>query len=88
MDEQIDYPASFGYWLRRRRKALDLTQAELAQQVLCRDHDGVSTTCEQKATLANIITRLCPCARVIMIRNDYDAGSLRNHCCSLRLVVS
>jgi class 3 adenylate cyclase len=26
---------SFGYWLRRRRKALDLTQAQLAQQVNC-----------------------------------------------------
>ena len=26
---------SFGYWLRRRRRALDLTQAELAQRVSC-----------------------------------------------------
>jgi predicted ATPase/DNA-binding XRE family transcriptional regulator len=26
---------SFGYWVRRRRKALDLTQAELAGQVYC-----------------------------------------------------
>src|SRR5438105_2532356 len=26
---------SFGYWLRRRRKALDLTQVELAQRVSC-----------------------------------------------------
>ena len=26
---------SFGYWLRRRRKALDLTQAQLAQRVSC-----------------------------------------------------
>jgi len=26
---------SFGYWLRRRRKALDLTQEELGQQVSC-----------------------------------------------------
>lgn len=26
---------SFGYWLRRRRKARDLTQAELAYQVGC-----------------------------------------------------
>jgi len=25
--------ASFGYWVRRRRKALDLTQAELARRV-------------------------------------------------------
>src|SRR5262245_21435129 len=27
--------ASFGYWVRRRRKALDLTQEELARQVGC-----------------------------------------------------
>src|SRR5262245_21758475 len=27
--------ASFGEWVRRRRKALDLTQAVLAQQVVC-----------------------------------------------------
>lgn len=30
-----DGPCIFGYWLRRRRKALDLTQAALAQQVSC-----------------------------------------------------
>jgi predicted ATPase/class 3 adenylate cyclase len=30
-----DHTTSFGYWLRRRRKALDLTQAALAQQVGC-----------------------------------------------------
>src|SRR5262245_29360073 len=27
--------ASFGYWVRRRRKALDLTQGDLAQRVGC-----------------------------------------------------
>ncbi|MGC2167332.1 MAG: AAA family ATPase [Gallionella sp.] len=31
----IDRTDSFGYWLRRRRKALDLTQQALAQQVFC-----------------------------------------------------
>ena len=31
MEETI----SFGYWLRRRRKALDLTQAAVAQRVGC-----------------------------------------------------
>jgi predicted ATPase/class 3 adenylate cyclase len=32
---EVDRTHSFGYWLRRRRKALDLTQADLAQQVSC-----------------------------------------------------
>jgi ABC-type oligopeptide transport system substrate-binding subunit/transcriptional regulator with XRE-family HTH domain len=31
----MDRTNSFGYWLRRRRKALDLTQVELAQRVNC-----------------------------------------------------
>ena len=30
-----DRTTSFGYWLRRRRKALDLTQEQLAQSVAC-----------------------------------------------------
>lgn len=32
---QADTTASFGYWIRRRRQALDLTQAELARRVGC-----------------------------------------------------
>ncbi|MGB7540800.1 MAG: helix-turn-helix transcriptional regulator, partial [Burkholderiales bacterium] len=32
-----DRAHSFGYWLRRRRKALDLTQEALAQRVSCSD---------------------------------------------------
>ena len=31
----MELPASFGYWVRRRRKALGLTQAELARRVGC-----------------------------------------------------
>src|SRR5262245_17762296 len=31
----MERTASFGYWVRRRRKALDLTQEELAHQVGC-----------------------------------------------------
>jgi transcriptional regulator with XRE-family HTH domain len=31
----MDGNASFGYWVRRQRKALDLTQVELARRVGC-----------------------------------------------------
>ena len=31
----MERTTSFGYWLRRRRKALDLTQDELAHRVGC-----------------------------------------------------
>src|SRR5437867_8581701 len=37
MERQMSETHSFGYWLRRRRKALDLTQAELAARVGCAD---------------------------------------------------
>ena len=32
---ELERTSSFGYWLRRRRKALDLTQEALADQVGC-----------------------------------------------------
>src|SRR5512138_3330587 len=32
---QLDAPVSFGEWLKRRRKTLDLTQEELAQRASC-----------------------------------------------------
>lgn len=35
MTELLESTVSFGYWVRRRRKALDLTQEALAQQVGC-----------------------------------------------------
>ncbi|MFN0300659.1 MAG: AAA family ATPase, partial [Burkholderiales bacterium] len=35
VDERDELTSSFGYWLRRRRKALDLTQEELAKRVSC-----------------------------------------------------
>ena len=35
MAEKWDYTDSFGYWVRRRRKALDLTQAKLAEKIGC-----------------------------------------------------
>src|SRR5919206_3750026 len=34
-EDKMDESSSFGYWLRRRRKALDLTQLDLAQRVGC-----------------------------------------------------
>ena len=32
---KLDYFASFGYWVRRRRKLLDMTQADLAPKISC-----------------------------------------------------
>ena len=35
MADKWDHTDSFGYWVRRRRKALDLTQAKLAEKIGC-----------------------------------------------------
>src|SRR6266508_831442 len=34
-DGAMDMPTSFGYWVRRQRKALDLTQGDLARRIGC-----------------------------------------------------
>src|SRR5512138_3639546 len=35
MIDKLDFPLTFGEWLKRRRKALDLTQDELALRANC-----------------------------------------------------
>ena len=54
--------SSFGDWIRRRRKALDLTQAELAQRAIARaerERAGARREAEQHTDRAN--GNLGPC---------------------------
>jgi predicted ATPase/DNA-binding XRE family transcriptional regulator len=51
-------PHSFGYWLKRRRKALDLTQAELADQVGCSAAAIRKIEAEERRPSAQIVKRL------------------------------
>ena len=46
----MERTSSFGYWLRRRRRALDLTQDELALRVGC-----------ALGTIKKLETRAFPC---------------------------
>ncbi|HEY6018693.1 MAG TPA: tetratricopeptide repeat protein, partial [Candidatus Paceibacterota bacterium] len=49
---------SFGYWLKRSRKALDLTQAELANQVGCSSETIRKIEAEERRPSAQIVERL------------------------------
>jgi predicted ATPase/DNA-binding XRE family transcriptional regulator len=51
-------PHSFGYWLKRRRKALDLTQAELASQVGCSAAAIRKLEAEERRPSVQIVERL------------------------------
>ena len=62
----MDEPASFGYWVRRRRKALDLTQPALAARVglsvamICRIEAGQRRPSRQVAGLLAQVPNRCP----------------------------
>ncbi len=52
---------SFGYWLRRRRKALDLTQAELAQCVGCATGTIKHIEADERRPSRQMAARLAEC---------------------------
>ena len=65
---------SFGDWLKRKRKALDLTQAELASQVGCSAAAIRKLEAEERRPSAQIAERL---AEIFYIAPDERANFLR-----------
>src|SRR3954447_1936113 len=59
--EQI---SSFGYWLRRRRKALDLTQDELARQAGCAIGTLKKIETDQRRPSKQLAERLADCLAI------------------------
>ncbi|HYN89863.1 MAG TPA: helix-turn-helix domain-containing protein [Ardenticatenaceae bacterium] len=57
----MDADASFGRWLRRRRRALDLTQEELAQQVGCSVVTIRKFEADERRPSKQTATRLAEC---------------------------
>jgi predicted ATPase/transcriptional regulator with XRE-family HTH domain len=87
----MDGNASFGYWVRRQRKALDLTQAELARRVGCAEGTIRMLEADARRPSRQIAARLAdqleiaPSDRAIFIRAaraelsaDYLAPPLRH----------
>src|ERR671933_1545876 len=69
--EQMD---SFGEWLRRRRKALDLTQAELAQRAGCVPGTIKSIEADARRPSVQLAERL---AEVLELRPEERAAFLK-----------
>lgn len=65
---------SFGDWLKRKRKALDLTQAELADQVGCSAAAIRKIEAEERRPSAQIVGRL---AEIFDIPKDQEPAFLR-----------
>jgi Predicted ATPase len=65
---------SFGYWLKHRRRALDLTQAELASQVVCSAATIRKIEAEERRPSAQIAQRL---AEIFAIPENERAAFLQ-----------
>jgi DNA-binding XRE family transcriptional regulator len=57
--------ASLGYWIRRRRKALDLTQARLAQQVGCAVATIKKIEADERRPSREMAERLADCLGIL-----------------------
>jgi WD40 repeat protein/serine/threonine protein kinase/DNA-binding XRE family transcriptional regulator len=60
----MEQSASFGYWLRRRRKALDLTQDELARLVGCALGTIKKLETDERRPSREMAARLADCLRI------------------------
>jgi len=69
----MDEPASIGYWVRHRRKALDLTQADLARKVGCAEVTIQKIEADERRPSAQIATLL---AEQLQIPPDERAAFL------------
>src|SRR5262245_17346324 len=56
--------SSFGYWLRRRRKALDLTQEELARQAGCAIGTLKKIETDERRPSKQLAERLADCLAI------------------------
>src|ERR687887_143337 len=66
----MDGNASFGYWIRRRRKALDLTQAELARRVGCGEGTIQKIEADERRPPRQIAERLADCLALPSAERD------------------
>ncbi len=70
----MDEPLSFGTWLKRRRKSLDLTQNELANKIGCSLSTIVKIESEERRPSRQIATLL---ASILEIPPDQQASFLK-----------
>jgi class 3 adenylate cyclase/transcriptional regulator with XRE-family HTH domain/tetratricopeptide (TPR) repeat protein len=73
----MEHPTSFGYWLRRRRKALDLTQDELARLVGCSLGTIKSIESDERRPSKQLAARLADCLRLSAQERDVFVQAAR-----------
>jgi predicted ATPase/transcriptional regulator with XRE-family HTH domain len=66
----VDGYPSFGYWVRRRRKALDLTQAELARRVFCALSTIKKIELDERRPSRQMAERLADCLHVTGLERE------------------
>jgi predicted ATPase/transcriptional regulator with XRE-family HTH domain len=66
----MDGTLSFGYWVRRRRKALDLTQEELAQRVSCAPITIRKIEADERRPSRQVAERLAEVLEVVLDERD------------------
>src|SRR5436309_15652662 len=77
LEDQMEHPFSFGSWLRQRRKALDLMQAELARQLGCATVTLQKIELDERRPSKAMAERL---ATVLAIPPDERADFLQSAC--------
>jgi oligopeptide transport system substrate-binding protein len=66
----MENTTSFGYWVRRRRKALDLTQANLARQVGCAPVTIKKIEGDERRPSRQMVERLADCLAIPAAERD------------------
>ncbi len=85
---ETDNTASFGYWLRRRRKALDLTQEALAQQVGCAVVTIKKIEADERRPSRQIAERLITVLAIPPAERDLFLQCARGQISAIRLNLS
>jgi oligopeptide transport system substrate-binding protein len=77
VDQSRGLTASFGYWVRRRRLALDLTQAALANQVGCSTATIKKIEADQRRPSRQMAGRLAECLAIELEERDSFIAAAR-----------
>ena len=85
---ETENTASFGYWLRRRRKALDLTQEVLAQQVGCAVVTIKKIEADERRPSRQIAERLVTVLAIPSAERDLFLQCARGQISAIRLNLS
>jgi transcriptional regulator with XRE-family HTH domain len=84
----VEHTNSFGYWLRRRRKALDLTQAALARQVGCAAVTIGGIEADARRPSRQMAERLAECLAIAPAQRAVFVEAARARLAVDRLIIS